>query len=90
MALKKAIDDNNYPVDFVEFIINRFEDKLTTPYTILYFAKNHEAIKFYTEMKSRKAIGEMVKNIKSIEVEKEVEFTFVRKTKPKWMKVYED
>lgn len=88
MAMKKAIDDNNYPIDFVEFIIDRYDSKFDSPYSILYYAKNRDAIKDYMVMKSKKSMGELSKNLNSIEVEKETEFNFSHKFTPKWMKVY--
>lgn len=69
IALKKAIDEQDYDVDYIWFIINNRARKITDPYKILYqlkIDKNYEEFRSIEELKQRYMVNQ---HIKSSEIE---------------------
>lgn len=69
ISLSKAIDDNNYPVGFVEYIANNKLLKFQNAYGLLYQLKIEDNYKEYAQLERGKLLSEINEAVRGMDIE---------------------
>ena len=69
ISLSKAIDDNNYPVGFVEYVANNKLSKFQNAYGLLYQLKIEDNYKEYAQVERGRLLSDINRAVRDMEIE---------------------